>query len=172
MSAHAPHRLCPLCKGSGRYPPGVCRHCHGAGYDPDHADVPAPRRGVHAGLPVLGPLALLLFLALWAVQWAVFPELAAGKRVLAGLLLALVYGWPALFALARSVRSGAFGRSLRPALIVLAPVGVALALVTAGLARPDAAWPGRAAGVWLFLQLVAVPACWIAARMDFARRNR
>ena len=170
MSARAPRRLCPLCKGSGRYPPGVCRHCRGAGYDPDDVGAAAPPPA-DAGRPVLAPLALLLFVALWALQWAVFPELAGHRRVLASLGLALLYGWPALFALARSVGAGAFGRSLRAALIVLAPVGVTLVLMAAGLALPGAAWPGLAAGVWMFAQLVAVPAAWVVARMDSARTN-
>jgi hypothetical protein len=168
MSRQAPRRLCPLCKGSGRYPPGVCRHCHGAGYDPDDAGAADTHRG-HAGRPVLGPLALLLFVALWALQWAVFPELSGQRRVLASLVLALLYGWPALFALARSVGAGAFGRSLRAALIVLAPVCVTLVLVAAALAHPGAAWAELAAGAWMFVQLVAVPASWVVARMDFAR---
>ena len=120
---------------------------------------------------MLGPLALLLFVALWALQWAVFPELAGPRRVLAGLVLTLLCGWPALFALARSVGAGAFGRSARVALIVLAPVGVTLVLVAAALALPGAAWPGLATGVWMFVQLVAVPASWVVARMDFARQG-
>ncbi|MBJ6980890.1 hypothetical protein [Luteimonas sp. MC1572] len=162
-------RLCPLCKGSGRFPPGVCRHCHGAGHDPTDTGDTGTLDTAFVRIPVLAPLALVLFLALVALQFAGQAHLGAGERLLASVVLAMLFGWPALFAIARSLRAGPFGHSLRAAAIVLAPVGVTLVFAAWVLMAPGARWPGLAAGMWLFAQLVVVPACWAAARRDFER---
>lgn len=165
-------RLCPLCHGSGRYPPGVCRNCHGAGWDPTDTGDTATPGSPHPRFPVLGPLSLLLFLALWALEFVREAELGPVQRLLASFVLAVLYGWPALFAMVRSLRAGPFGRALRPALIVLAPVGVTLAFASWLALAPGSTWPALAAGLWLFAQLGVVPLCWAMARMDFERRRR
>jgi len=40
-----------------------------------------------------------------------------------------------------------------------------------GATAPRSTWPGLAIGLWLFAQLLVVPMCWAAARMDFERRR-
>lgn len=125
-------------------------------------------RGVK--LPILGILSVAVFVALWGLEFMRVDGQATPRALAIGFVLALLYGWPALFALARSFGAGPFGRSLRATAIVLGPVAVTLALATYGLLVPSSV-PDDAMGVWLFCQLVAVPACWAFARLDFARRG-
>jgi hypothetical protein len=122
-------------------------------------------------VPVLGLLSAALFAALWWLKFVGTEGQAPSRALVVSFVLALLHGWPALFALMRSPGAGPFGRSVRAALIVLAPVAVVLALAACDVLLPAAAWPDTATGIWLFCQLVAVPACWALARLDFARRR-
>lgn len=171
MSVAMQRQPCAQCRGTGRHPPGVCSRCRGAGWDPE------PRAGDSATrrmnrIPTLALLSLLAFLALWALEFVELADLAGRDRMLASLVVATLFGWPALFALVRSVGAGAFGLALRPALIVLAPVVVMLWLRACGVLF-DAGWTQKAAGLWLFAQLAVVPGCWALARtMESRERHR
>lgn len=171
MTVPAQRVLCVLCKGTGRYHPGVCRRCRGAGWDPELTAPDAPPAPAARRVPVLAGLALAVFLAMWAVEFAAMRDMSGGVRVLGSLVMAVLFGWPALFALARSVGAGAFGQAMRPALTVLAPVLAMLALRALVALLPDAGWPGIVAGIWLFAMLAAVPFAWVMARGEFARRR-
>ena len=116
-------------------------------------------------------MSLALFAALWWLKSVDLGGQVPPRALAASFVLALLHGRPAVFALMRSLGAGPFGRSVRAALIVLAPVAVMLALAACDVMRPAAAWPETLMGSWLFCQVVAVPACWALARLDFARRT-
>jgi hypothetical protein len=122
-------------------------------------------------IPILGSLSVALFAALWWLEFVGIEGKVPSRALAISFVLALLHGWPALFALARSLGAGAFGRSTRAALIVLGPVAVTLALAVCDVLVPDASWPDTGMGIWVVCQLVAVPACWGFARLDFARRR-
>ena len=122
-------------------------------------------------LPFLALLSAGSFAVLWWVQFASTGAREPAENLLLSFVLAALYGWPALFGLARSLGAGAFGRSIIAAAIALSPALVTLALFGCKSYFAAAAWPATAIGVWVVAQVVAVPLAWASARAWFAHHG-
>lgn len=121
-------------------------------------------------IPFLALLSAGSFATLW---WAQFASASASghapvRELLLSFVLAALYGWPALFGLARSLGAGSFGRSIPAAAIALSPTLVTLALFGCESFLATAAWPATAIEIWMVAQVVPVPPAWAAARAWFA----
>jgi hypothetical protein len=118
-------------------------------------------------IPFLALLSTGSFATLWWVQFASTGSHEPAEDLLLSFVLAALYGWPALFGLARSFGAGAFGRSIAAAAIALSPALVTLALFRCESYFAAVAWPSTAISIWAVAQVVAVPLAWAAARAWF-----